>query len=260
MTRFFTTPAIVLSRRAYADFDLIVTVLSRDFGKCTLMAKSAKKSKKRFSGGLEPFTLLQIVYRQGSGGRSRGMPLLEESTLEHPFGAIRTDVLKTAYASYWAELIALWHEEGQVHRNIFQLLTYVFDQLDKGEQSAAMLNILFQLRFVGQEGFRPILEHCARCQTGIDDMAQQQICFDIKQGGLVCRPCLRGSRQGIELSKGTLKQLQWLMGNDISVAERVRFSPLAIAQATAFLEAFVPFHIGRQPKSLGFLRQMRSDN
>lgn len=255
MTRFFTTPAVVLSRRAYADSDLIVTVLSREFGKCTLMAKSAKKSIKRFSGSLEPFTLLQIVYRQGRG---RGMPLLEEASLEDAFGAIRGNILKTAYACYWAELISLWHEEGQAHRDIYQLLTYVFTQLDRGDQSEAMLNILFQLRFVGQEGFRPILEHCSCCQVDIDDIIQQQICFDLKKGGLVCSPCLKGSRQEIKLSKGTLKQLQWLMGREKSVAERVRFSPQAISQATEFLEAFVPFHIGRRPKSLTFLQQIRA--
>lgn len=257
MTRFFTTPAIVLSRRAYADYDLIVTVLSRDFGKCTLMAKSAKKSVKRFSGGLEPFSQLQIVYRQGRG---RGMMLLEESNLERAFSAIRVNVLKTAYASYWVELISLWHEDGQVHRDIYDLLAYVLTQLDEGNQSEAVLHILFQLRFVGQEGFRPILEHCSCCQTDIDDIGQQQICFDLKQGGLVCRTCLKGARHDIQLSKGTLKQLQWLMGKQMSVAERVRFSPQAISQAMAFLEAFVPFHIGKKPKSLTFLRQVRSGN
>ena len=255
MTRFFTTPAIVLSRRAYADFDLIVTVLSRDFGKCTLMAKSAKKSKKRFSGSLEPFTLLQIVYREGRG---KGMPLLEEASLENAFGTIRSNVLKTAYASYWAELISLWHEEGQVQGDIYQLLNHVLAQLDSGVRSEAMLHILFQLRFVGHEGFRPILEHCACCQTGIDEIAQQQICFDLKQGGIVCGPCRRGASKEIELSKGTLKQLQWLMGKDLSVAERIRFSAPAISQATALLESFLPFHIGKRPRSLAFLRQVRS--
>ena len=40
---------------------------------------------------------------------------------------------------------------------------------------------------------------------------------------------------------------------------RVRFSPRALAEANAFMEAFVPFHIGRMPKSLGFLRQVRKD-
>ena len=255
MPRFFTSPAIVLSRRAYSDFDLIVTVMSRDYGKRTLMAKAAKKSIKRFSGGLEPFSQLQIVCRQGRG---RGMLLLEESNLEQAFTTIRTDVLKTAYASYWAQLISLWHEEGQAHSDVYHLLARVFADLNCDIQSDAVLHVLFQLRFIGQEGFGPILVQCTECQIGIDGIGEQKVCFDVKQGGIVCSHCRKGSDQTIRLSKGTVKQLQWLMDKDLSVAQRVRLSPQAVLEATEFLEIFVPFHIGKTPKSLTFLRQMRA--
>jgi DNA repair protein RecO (recombination protein O) len=73
-----TTAAIVLRRREYGDYDLIVSVLTRHHGKRTLIAKSAKKSAKRFPGILEPFNSLQISFRQG---KRRGMPVLEEATL-----------------------------------------------------------------------------------------------------------------------------------------------------------------------------------
>ena len=105
-----TTPAIVLRRRSYGDYDLILTMLTRDFGKQTMIAKSAKKSTKRFGGVLEPFSSLQIVYRSGRG---KGMPVLEEATLINPFGEIRSNIVSTAYASYWSELIVLWIEEKE---------------------------------------------------------------------------------------------------------------------------------------------------
>ena len=40
-------------------------------------------------------------------------------------------------------------------------------------------------------------------------------------------------------------------------AARIRFSPTAVGEALEFLERFVPYHLGRQPRSLGVLRQLR---
>ncbi|MFZ0242483.1 MAG: DNA repair protein RecO C-terminal domain-containing protein, partial [Desulfobacterales bacterium] len=61
----------------------------------------------------------------------------------------------------------------------------------------------------------------------------------------------------LTLSRGTLKQLQWLEAMDLSKAGRLRFSPAAVAESLAAMEAFVPYQMGREPRSLTFLRQVR---
>lgn len=246
--------AIVLRRREYGDFDLVLTVLTRDYGVCTLIAKSAKKSTKRFPGILEPFAGLHIVYRLG---RANGMPVLEEATLDRPVGSVRADVVKTAYASYWAELVALWLEAGQARPDIYRLLSFVLEALAEGAVSGEVLSLLFQMRFIGQEGLRPVLESCTCCRTVVDQLDQQWFCIDLNRGGIVCGRCLSAHDGRLQVCKGTLKQLLWMGGGDWDQALRVRFAPHVLNEATAFLEAFVPYHIGRVPKSLEFLRQVR---
>ena len=249
------TPAIVLRRRDYGDFDVILTILTREFGKQTLIAKAAKKSTKRFPGILEPFTELQVLFRLG---RRKGMPVLQEASLIRPFSSIRADIVKTAYASYWAELIVLWVEEGQCRTDIYHLLASVLDELVAERMSAPLLSILFQMRFIGQEGFEPVMERCTCCQAEISKMVQQNFCIDLSQGGVVCDHCPPRNHGHLKLSKGTLKQLQWVVRGDLATARRVRFGAQALNEATAFLESFVPYHIGRTPKSLQFLQQLRS--
>jgi DNA repair protein RecO (recombination protein O) len=250
----FTTTAIVLRRREYGDFDLIVTVLTRDHGKRTLIAKSAKKSAKRFQGVLEPFNDLHIAFRES---QRKGMAVLEEASLIQALGHVRSDFGKTAYASYWVECVALWMEEGVIRPDMYHLLSFALRELDDLRIAPDLLSILFQMRFIGQEGLRPILEHCACCQMDIDHISQHDFCVNLGQGGVVCNQCPTGEHGGLRLSKGTLKQLTWIVDGDLARARRVRFSARAMAEATAFLEAFVPYHIGKIPKSLRILQQTR---
>jgi DNA repair protein RecO (recombination protein O) len=249
-----STAAIVLRRREYGDFDLIVTVLTQDHGKRTFIAKAAKKSTRRFPGVLEPFNNLQITFRES---RRKGMAVLEEASLIGTLGRIRSDFGKTAYASYWVECIALWMEEGQIRPDIYQLLNFVLGELDRSEIAADLLSVLFQMRFIGQEGLQPVLGRCTCCQTDIDHLLQHDFCIDLGQGGVICNRCPPGRHRGLRLSKGTLKQLLWVADGDLTRARRVRFSDQAMAEARAFLEAFVPYHIGRVPKSLRILQQTR---
>lgn len=250
-----TSPAIVLRRRDFGDFDLILTVLTPEYGVRTLIAKSAKKSTRRFPGILEPFAGLTVVFRKSRG---KGMPVLEEATLVNSFGDARSDIVKTAYASYWAELITLWLEEGQSRPQLFHLLEFVLGQLARNEAPPELLSLLFQMRFVGQEGLRPVLEQCACCQTQVDEIEQNYFCIDLKQGGIVCNACPSVHSQRLHVGKGTVKQLLWMAEGDFSKSLRIRFSVTALAEANLFLEAFVPYHIGKVPKSLNFLRQLRN--
>lgn len=253
MNRYITS-AVVLRRREYSDFDLILTVLSFDYGKQTLIAKSAKKSTKRFPGILEPFNELQIAFRPG---RRKGMAFLEEATLIKPFSSIRSDFTKTAYASYWVECIAIWLEEGRQRTDLYHLLHFALSELSDSRFPPEVLSIVFQMRFIGQEGLQPVLARCSCCQTELDEVAQQYFCIDLNRGGVVCDQCPSDRQRHLRLSKGTLRQLEWVAGGELAKALRAKFTTPAIAEATAFLESFVPYHLGRKLKSLKILQQIR---
>ncbi len=252
----FSTPAILLRRIDFGDYDLILSLFTLHEGKVSLIAKSAKKSFKRFSGVLELFSVLQAVW---STGKHKGMPVLQEASLVEPFLGIRVDVKKTAYASYWGELINEWLEEGIIQAELFHLFTYVLKELDQGRTEEAVLSVLFQMRFISMSGFSPNLTHCCICRTEIEKIEQNRIAFDFGKGGLICNRCDSASRRRSTLSKGTIKQLLWINKGELSRAERIRFTPQALQEALIMLEGFVPYHLGKKPKSLKVLRQIRGD-
>jgi len=249
-----STSGILLRRIEYGDHDLIVTLLTLDYGKAAMMAKYARKSRKRFTGTLELFSELTLVATLPKKG---GLPVIKEASLKQPFANIRGHPLKTAYASYWTELVFAWLEEGKAQTKIYQLLRYSLAALDAGEHPGVS-SIIFQLYFLQFSGLSPNLKQCMRCARELEKLRGDVFGFDLAKGGLVCHGCLAGKPMRHALSRATVKQLLWIQTSRLENAGRLKFTDQAVKEGLKFLEAFVPYHLGREPKSLKFLNQMRT--
>ncbi|PIE62029.1 MAG: DNA repair protein RecO [Desulfobacterales bacterium] len=264
----FSTDAILLRKVEYGDHDLILTFLTRDRGKICTIAKNAKKSVRRFSGALDLFSANHIHCTFPKKNRD-GLIILTQTSLDNGFVNIRYDVAKTGYACYWMEIITLWLEEGKPQPALFELLYSALGMLDRSEVNTAVAGLLFQIRFMSLSGFSPTLKACDTCNTGLDQIPAKRVWFDFHEGRVICPACRRNQRfskghltgpdTGMMVSKGTLKQLDWMNQNDMTRADRMKFSTSAIREGEILLEWFVPFHLGRQFKSLGFLQRMRRE-
>ena len=195
-----TTPAVLMRKLAYGEFDYIITFLTRDVGKIGAIAKSAKKSTKRFAGALELFTHLELVLSRR--GRE-GLFYLQEVSIKKPFEGLRTDWLKTAYASYWVELVDRWSEKERKLEPIYSLLLSLLSMLDRDDYLPDALSILFQMRFLGLIGLQPDLERCLRCRIPLNRLEGVHLHFALEKGGVVCSRCAHS--EGSALRPGLLR-------------------------------------------------------
>jgi len=248
-----STVGILLRRIESGEHDLIVTLLTADYGKIPVIAKFARKSRKRFPGVLELFSEISLVAALPKRG---GLPVVKEAALKQPFASIRGDLWKTAYASYWTELVFIWLEEAKAQEKIYQLLRYSLKALDAG-QSPAVTSIIFQLYFLQFSGLSPNFGQCSRCRTDLEKLPGEKFGFDLAKGGLVCQGCLTDKLPRYQLSRGTVKQLRWLQASRQTHAQRLKFTSSAIRESQLLLEAFIPYHLGRNPKSYKFLNHLR---
>ncbi len=249
-----SSPAVLLRRVDHGDYDLILTFFTPCRGRLSAIAKAAKKSTRRFSGVLELFSVLDVVF---SYGRRKGLPVLQEAALKHGFAGIRGDLLRTAYASYWAQLINEWTEEAQPVKSLYPLFLHCLHRLDKGMGPPPAISLLFQVRFLGIAGLAPNFSRCRKCGLPIASFTAGSCFFDMTGGAIVCESCGPPKGRSLELVKGTVRQLQWMQKGDLAKAERIRITGQAMEEGSRLLEAFVPFHLGKEPKSLRFLRQIR---
>jgi len=256
----YSTDAILLKKIEYGDHDFIISFLTESHGKISVIAKNAKQSVKRFSGALDLFSVnhIQCTFPKK---KKDAMTILSQADLENGVANIRYDVFKTAYASFWVEMVYSWLEEGRPKPELYTLLLFSLDALNTGTISKEVLSLLFQIRFMSISGFSPNIENCASCKTSVDDIEQKNIQFDFQDGRILCQKCIKDrSKYGMTVSKGTLKQLLWINNYGIQRADRMKFSAFAMKEGEKLLEAFIPFHLGKDFKSLQFLKRLRKSH
>jgi DNA repair protein RecO (recombination protein O) len=66
-TQSHETLALVLRRTPYGESDLIVSLFTESLGQVSALARSARKSQRRFGGNLEPLHTLEIQIEQAAG-------------------------------------------------------------------------------------------------------------------------------------------------------------------------------------------------
>lgn len=232
--------SVLLRKTEFGDFDYILTYFTKELGNISVIAKNAKKSKKRFSGKLELYTVSKIIYSSGNNG---AMPVLTEVTLEEPFENIRMDILKLAFASYWAEIITSWIQANNPQEKIYELLTFLLGVLNENKISPQAANLYFQVHFLKFSGFDPMLSKCASCGKELEK-SLKNFRFRFDKGGILCSKCCdfyNGS-----LSAVNLKQLLWIRQNEFETASKLRFSVKNIKDCTSFLSGFLSYNTGRE--------------
>jgi DNA repair protein RecO (recombination protein O) len=53
-----------------------------------------------------------------------------------------------------------------------------------------------------------------------------------------------------------VKLLHWILRGPLENVDRLRFSEAAVEESLRMLQAFLPYHLGKEPRSLKFLKQI----
>ena len=176
--------AIVLQVKDHGDSDKIVTLYSLEHGKIVLIAKGAKRSKKRFVNKLEPFSLLAIHF---APSRHSSIMRLDQADLLAAFPRLRENYELYIAASLLCELVLHWTREHDSDEELFQLLRWALEGLATAGGDGNRTIIFFHVRMLDILGYRPDLTGCLDCRTlGASGVSFH---FSPLRNGLVCSRC-----------------------------------------------------------------------
>ena len=235
----FRCTALLLSRIDFGESDRILTLLTDERGKLSAFARGARKSRRRFAGVLEPFSLIDVSLKTSHGALHQ----LEEASLIDGFDGLRRDLGAMSRAAYACELTRELCRENAAAAEFFTLLGAFL----AGSADAVEL-MRFELGALCLSGLRPGLDRCALC--GASDGVESR--FVPEHGGRLCPRCARS--QGRRISNESLGVLAALQRG--ASEESIAAPAWARAEARAALTGFVVHHMGHPLKSYEFMREI----
>ena len=183
--------AYVLGTSELGEADLIVTLLAEHQGRVRGVAASARKSRRRFGGALEPMTRVVASWVERDG---RELHRIESLDPLRSYAAMQSDPARQAACAVLSEIATAMSREEQADPATFRLVGAVLDALEQGlpPWSAVRYAEYWLLKL---HGVLPDLEHCAACGEPLTP-GRRPIAGD---GGLHCRTC-PAPEHGIALS------------------------------------------------------------
>lgn len=188
--------AIVLRTYPFREADLLVTFFTRVEGKVRGVARSAKKSKRRFGGALEPLTYVRAFYDVKERQDLARLDACE--VLESPM-ASEVSYARAVALGHIAELLDELLPDREVNDAIFRLTLSVLHVLT-GEE-IWMPVTYFELWLTRLVGFLPELTECVVCGRELNGTRAY---FHALADGLMCPDDKRLASSEISAESRTL--------------------------------------------------------
>jgi DNA repair protein RecO (recombination protein O) len=244
-----TTTAIVLRAVSYGESDRVVTLFGRTTGRVSALARGARKSQRRFAGGLGMGSVGEISIRERAGAELLTLETFDVTALHASFG---TDVARMAHAGYVCELASKLCAPRQVELAVYDWLASFLDLLDQGGASAERLRV-FELGLLARLGFGPMVESCAACGGERSGPPPVDYRWDPDRGGAVCASCGRSGRPLREQVRATLVRLA---RTPLADATAERLAPDINKACREALLEIVKHHITGPLHSLDFIAKL----
>lgn len=170
--------AVVLRAYPLREADLLVTLFTRAEGKVRGVARSAKKSKRRFGGALEPLTCVRAYWEDREGQELARLDSCE--VLESPL-ASEVSYPRAVALGHVAELLDELLPDREANDAIFRLTVSVLAAL-RGPH-VWMPITYFELWMTRLVGFLPEFSECMVCGRSLNG---SRAYFHALSDGLMC--------------------------------------------------------------------------
>src|SRR3954463_13482432 len=167
MAAAITTDAVLLRSVAYGESDRVVTLLGVSTGRVSALARGARKSVKRFGGGLGLGASGEASLRD-RGGELMGLDGFEVSEGRLGLG---TDLARTAHASYAIELCDRLCGPRHPEPAVYQWLGGFLERVEEMGATLERLRV-FELGLLGRLGFGASFD-CVACGRGEAELGDE---------------------------------------------------------------------------------------
>lgn len=177
-----STSGIVLKRINFGEADRILTIITPDHGKLTLIAKGVRKEKSKLAGGIELFSVSSISFIPAK----KEIGTLTSSRLVTHYGEIVKDIDRTNTA-YTVLTTVDSVTQDNCDIDYYNLLLRSISALDKPEYNLSLIEAWFYMNLIKIMGHEPNLttdrEGYSLAEASSYSFDQDDMCFVRKAEG-----------------------------------------------------------------------------
>ena len=246
--RLYRVSAIVLKRRDQGEADRLLTVLTRDRGKLTLLAKGVRRPASRKAGHIEPFTCVDLLVAKG-----KSLDLVTQAEMVDAHRPLREDLWRSSWAYYVAELADAFTLDADPNALLFDLVQETLSRID-GEQQPALAVLYYELHLLALVGYQPQLFRCIQC----GELLQPEMnFFSLERGGVLCPEHGINAPGTIALSLPVFKVLRFLQSRPWNQVAQLRLSHDVDEQTDRVLGRYIVHHLEHSLRTPVFLQRLR---
>lgn len=240
---------LVLRETETREADKILTLLTAERGKLSVIARGARRKSCKFAACAQPLAYSEwTLYQRGEWYYA------SEGATQELFNGLRSDLDAMALGFYFAELTeAVTAEEtsaGELLRHLLNGL-YVLSALEK---PLALTKAAFELKLLCLAGYEPLADSCACCGRPEPENPR----LDVVQGLLRCGGCGGGEgSRSLPLCRDSLAALRHIVYGPPGRLYAFRLGEEPMRRLSAAAEAFLSAQLERGFKTLDFYKSLQ---
>jgi DNA repair protein RecO (recombination protein O) len=200
-----TTDAIVLKTMKYRESSLIATLLTRDFGKLSVIAKGVRNKQRGGGLVLEPMNYVRTVIYRKPG---RELQLMTQCDQIRAFRGLSEDLTRMGAGMALIELANLAMAPEQAHPEVLDLMVEILGTLGNETRHPEQALYYFEIQMLGLLGFRPELRRCVLCALPLEDIPSKPgMRLAMGMHGMLCPACEHRGDGEMSITLPALKAL-----------------------------------------------------
>ena len=248
-TPYIVTRGIVLRETETKEADKILTLLTADRGKISVIARGVKRKSCKYAACAQSLAYSEwTLYQKGDWYYAN-----EGATLEL-WDGLRGDLDALALGFYLAELTeAVTTEEADSDGLLRHLLNGLY-ALATLKKPPTLVKAAFELRLLCLAGYEPLADSCAYCGTS----DPEQPLLDVVQGVLPCPKCrAKETALSMPLCRDSLAALPHIVYGDPKRLYAFKLGEEPLGRLNGAAEAFVAAQLERGFRTLDFYKSLQ---
>ena len=235
--------AIVVQSAQSGENDRLLTLLSAEEGKLSVIAKGVRSLKHQSRNACAPLCYSSFVLKK----LKDGFYSLVSAELNESFRTLSEDVALLSYGAYFADLTRMCVQSGISAEEEVRLLLNTLYVLCKRADFAPLIKAVFEFKIMELCGIVP--EFSPECPCG-----ENGGYFCVSDGEIRCAE--HKTADSLPITPPQIKICTYILESSLKDALFCEYDKEVSASLSMLTEPFLAYHLGNLPKSLDYLKQI----